>query len=57
MSKLNAIVALLVFISLVGLLNLIDTREYTKAIERCNGKDNVITNYTNQGDKYYTCKK
>lgn len=57
MSKLNTIIALLVFISLAGLLNLIDTREYNKAVERCNGKDNVITSYTNQGDKYYSCKK
>ena len=37
-------------------LNKMDDNEYKKAIDRCNGKDNVITNYTNQGDKYFTCK-
>lgn len=57
MLKPNTIIILLIFISLVGLLNLIDTKEYNKAIEYCNGKDNVITSYTNQGDKYYICKK
>lgn len=37
-------------------LNKMDNNEYKKAINRCNGEDNVITNYTNQGDKYYSCK-
>jgi len=37
-------------------LNKMSDNEYKKAINRCNGKDNVITSYTNQGDKYYSCK-
>ena len=38
------------------ILNKMDNTEYKKAINRCNGKDNVVINYTNQGDTYYTCK-
>ena len=53
---LNVIVIILIMISLVKVLNFIDNNEYKKAITRCESQDNVVINYTNQGDKYYTCQ-
>jgi len=50
------IISIVALIGIVSLLNLMEEKKYNDAIERCNGKDNVITNYTNQGDKYYSCK-
>ena len=38
------------------LLQLQDQHEYNKAIERCGNVENLNTHYTQQGDKYYTCK-
>lgn len=38
------------------LLQLQDQHEYNKAIERCGSVENLNTRYTQQGDKYYTCK-
>lgn len=38
------------------LLQLQDQHEYNKAIERCGNVENLSTHYTQQGDKYYTCK-
>ena len=38
------------------LLQLQDQHEYNKAIERCRSVENLNTHYTQQGDKYYTCK-
>lgn len=38
------------------LLQLQDQHEYNKAIERCGSVENLNTHYTQQGDKYYTCK-
>jgi hypothetical protein len=38
------------------LLQLQDQYEYNKAIERCGSVENLNTHYTQQGDKYYTCK-
>lgn len=35
----------------------ISNYEYQKAISRCGNETNLITKYTSQGDKYYTCKK
>lgn len=49
----------LCILAIVGcfwLLNLQDQHEEKRAIERCGGKDNIVERYTNQGDKYYTCK-
>lgn len=47
---------LLAIIGCFWLLNLQDQYEEKRAIERCDGKDNIVERYTNQGDKYYTCK-
>lgn len=33
-----------------------DNIELNRAIERCNGKDNIVEHYTNLGDIYYSCK-
>ena len=38
------------------LLQLQDQHEYNKALERCGSVKNLNTHYTQQGDKYYTCK-
>ena len=38
------------------LLQLQDQHEYNKAIERCGSVENLNIHYTQQGDKYYTCK-
>ena len=38
------------------LLQLQDQHEYNKAIERCGNVENLNIHYTQQGDKYYTCK-
>lgn len=38
------------------LLQLQDQHEYNKAIERCGSVENLNAHYTQQGDKYYTCK-
>ena len=38
------------------LLQLQDQHEYNKAIEICGRVENLNTHYTQQGDKYYTCK-
>lgn len=42
----------IVVFALVG----IDNNEYKKAVKRCGNENNIQINYTNQGDKYYTCK-
>lgn len=47
---------LLAIIGCFWLLNLQDQYEEKRAIKRCDGKDNIVERYTNQGDKYYTCK-
>lgn len=38
------------------LLNAQDKHEYNKAIERCDGANNIIEHYTQQGDRYFSCK-
>lgn len=53
---LKVMLGIVIVFSLVKVLSFIDTNEYNKAIERCESKDNVIINYTNNGDKYYTCR-
>lgn len=53
-SYLTLFVIVLVIINII--LTKMDTNNYNNAIERCGSEDNVITNYTNQGDKYYSCK-
>lgn len=47
---------LLAIIGCFWLLSLQDQYEEKRAIKRCDGKDNIVERYTNQGDKYYTCK-
>ena len=42
-------------LSMYGLFGL-DNYEKEKANIRCDGADNVVVRYTNQGDKYYQCK-
>ncbi len=38
------------------ILNKLDEYNKKRAIENCNGKDNIIVTYDNNGDKIYTCK-
>lgn len=33
-----------------------DNQVRKNAIERCSGENNIVERYTNQGDRYYTCK-
>lgn len=40
----------------VKLLQLQDQRIYELAIERCGSVENIKPYYTQQGDKFYTCK-
>ncbi len=54
---------MLVMISLVVVAVLLykgvaamDEQAKNNAIERCGGKANVVEKYTNQGDRYYSCK-
>lgn len=47
---------IIVLIGAVKVLNTLDEKEYQKAVSKCGNKENVITKYTNQGDKYYICK-
>ena len=50
------IVCSIVLFGCFKLLQLQDQNEYNKAIERCGSVENLNTHYTQQGDKYYTCK-
>jgi len=43
-------------IAIISLLNLVEKIEYNNAIKRCGNEKNIITKYTQQGDKYYSCK-
>ena len=43
-------------IAIISLLNLIEKTEYNNAIKKCGSEKNIITKYTQQGDKYYSCK-
>ena len=55
--KSNVKIALLTIILLIGAiaaLIAIDSSNYKKAVKRC-GNSNIITKYTQQGDKYYLC--
>jgi len=57
MKKLGlAIILILVFIGGFKVLAIQEEHERQNAIARCGGESNVITNYTNQGDKYFSCK-
>ena len=38
------------------LLNAQDKHEYNKAVDRCNGANNIVEHYTQQGDRYFSCK-
>jgi len=50
------IISIVALIGIVSLLNLMEEKNYNNAIERCGSEDNLVINYTNQGDKYYSCK-
>ena len=50
-------ILIIIGIIIVGIaLVKIDNSEYKKAVKRCGNENNIQINYTNQGDKYYTCK-
>lgn len=51
-----AILLIVGIITIFTLLNKMEEKNYNDAIERCGSKDNLVINYTNQGDKYYSCK-
>lgn len=53
----EGLVIVVVVAIFITLLNVLDKSEERKAIARCNGKENIVTKYTNQGDKYYVCKE
>ena len=51
-----AVIIILVILILVRFLSKLDEIDYNKAVDKCNGSQNVVTKYTSTGDKYYTCK-
>lgn len=53
----EGLVIVVVVAIFIALLNVLDRSEEKKAIARCNGKENIVTKYTSQGDKYYVCKE
>ena len=55
-SILKGVFLIILIISCFQLLRGIENNNYKKAIEKCNGKENVITKYTNSGDRYFICK-
>lgn len=48
-------ICILAIVGCFKLLQLQDQHEYQRAITRCGSESNIQTNYTNQGDKYFTC--
>lgn len=52
----STILLIIVLVGAVKVLNTLNEKEYQKAVSKCGSKENVITKYTNQGDKYYICK-
>ena len=49
------VVLIIAIVGCVKLLELQDNYNKNNAIKTC-GKNNVVIKYTNQGDRYYTCK-
>lgn len=56
MKFLKGLLLIIILISAFNLLKLINESNYKKAINNCNGKDNVIIKYTKEGDKIFSCK-
>ena len=57
MKEMLIIVVGLVVIAMLGKgLQAMDEQAKNNAIERCGGKSKVVEKYTNQGDRYYSCK-
>lgn len=57
MKEMLVIVIGLVVIAMLGKgIQAMDEQAKNNAIERCGGKSNVVEKYTNQGDRYYSCK-
>ena len=57
MKEMLVIIVGLVVIAMLGKgLQAMDEQAKNNAIERCGGKANVVEKYTNQGDRYYSCK-
>lgn len=50
------IICLIVIVIIGKAFALVDQHEYNRAVERCGNENNIVEKYTNQGDKYYTCK-
>lgn len=53
---LKVVILIIAIVGVVKVLNVINEKEYQKAISRCGSKDNLVISYTQQGDKYYSCK-
>lgn len=49
------LVLIATLIMAIIILQSIENKNYNDALKRCN--NNVITKYTNTGDKYYVCKE
>ena len=58
MRKILLIISLEIMVfGCLGVIYGICDYEYKRATLRCGTETNLVTNYTSQGDRYYTCKK
>ena len=50
------IIGILIIVLGIVLLNIQDNHIKKNAISRCGNEDNIVEHYTEQGDKYFSCK-
>ena len=50
------IIGMLIIVLGIVLLNIQDNHIKKNAISRCGNEDNIVEHYTEQGDKYFSCK-